>query len=359
MDSFDDMSSDSEDILDEVIVTSTCSSPIHVCDQSPTQPIQQGTRSFPPLANITNTLPQIATTSFNNHQLTADICNYKNSKSRRLEYSLKCLKYGRSNPSQDSAFGSLTETDLSIGSSSIRLNSFQSISSPIDEGVEDIIISDENEITIGTLDSAVSSPCREGSVSPRIRYNTTSSSTSNLQFDPPKILVNDQNSIYTTSPSKRNGTIEVFSQKYRVSSIEDMSPYKTTKETLKNVNRVAFRSLEEERRIDNAFTPIKDRTHSENIHASHKDSEKYKKLTHQSFRVSNSLEPPEPTTSSGGLTYTFCLVSSHYILWILCCVDGVDYLLIVYSSLTFVFKINVDSKCVMCGKHGDCVYGLA
>lgn len=75
-----------------------------------------------------------AAASFN-HQLTADMCNFKNSKSRRLEYSLKCLKYGRSNPSQDSAFGSLTDNDLSIGSSSIRLSSFQSISSPIDEGV--------------------------------------------------------------------------------------------------------------------------------------------------------------------------------------------------------------------------------
>ena len=293
-----------------------------------------------------------AAASFN-HQLTADM--YKNSKSRRLEYSLKCLKYGRSNPSQDSAFGSLTDNDLSIGSSSIRLNSFQSISSPIDEGVEDIIIATttggyETCLELATIprsmvsqDSAISSPCRESSpsnflhiddamsgtgstssgsgcaslgnmrpqhfpvsLSPKILVTATSnSSNSSLasstaqaqaqpqqqplqqqQFDPPKILVNDQNSIYTTSPSKRSGMIEVFSQKYRVSSFEDMSPKRTgsDKQHLKHVNRLAFRSLEEERRIDNAFMPMADRTHSDN--RVNMQSEKYKKLTHASFRIS-------------------------------------------------------------------------
>lgn len=285
-----------------------------------------------------------------NHQLTADICNYKNSKSRRLEYSLKCLKYGRSNPSQDSAFGSLTDGDLSIGSSSFRLSSFQSISSPIDEGVEDIIIAtttagNETCLELATIptssivsnDSAISTPCRDGSpnnfliidepstpvpiinfpsipstsstvnnstpcirpqqfpvsLSPKIFVTTNSSSsslssTANLQFDPPKILVNDQNSIYTTSPSKRSGTIEVFSQKYRVCSFEDMSPSKRTasgsSKNLRNVNRMAFRSLEEERRIDSAFIPIIDRTSSDN--RVNINSEKYKKLTHSSFRIS-------------------------------------------------------------------------
>lgn len=282
-----------------------------------------------------------------NHQLTADICNYKNSKSRRLEYSLKCLKYGRSNPSQDSAFGSLTDNDLSVGSSSFRISSFQSISSPIDEGVEDIIIATttggkETCLELATIpksmvsqDSAISSPCRETSpsnclniddgmsgsysgastssgstgnirpqqfpvsLSPKILVTaTTNSSNSSLssssaalpqaqQFDPPKILVNDQNSIYTTSPSKRIGTIEVFSQKYRVSSFEDMSPNKrsSSDKLLKNVNRMAFRSLEEERRIDSAFMPIADRTNSENRVNMQRD-EKYKKLTHASFRIS-------------------------------------------------------------------------
>ncbi|KRF85537.1 serine-rich adhesin for platelets isoform X3 [Drosophila virilis] len=293
-----------------------------------------------------------AAASFN-HQLTADMCNYKNSKSRRLEYSLKCLKYGRSNPSQDSAFGSLTDNDLSIGSSSIRLNSFQSISSPIDEGVEDVIIATttggkETCLELATIprnmvsqDSAISSPCRESSpsnflhiddamsgtgstssgsgsgcaslgnvrpqhfpvsLSPKILVTATSnSSNSSLassstaqppqqqlqqQFDPPKILVNDQNSIYTTSPSKRSSMIEVFSQKYRVSSFEDMSPKRSgsDKQYLKNVNRLAFRSLEEERRIDNAFLPMADRTHSDN--RVNMQSEKYKKLTHASFRIS-------------------------------------------------------------------------
>ncbi|XP_036328131.1 uncharacterized protein LOC118740635 [Rhagoletis pomonella] len=289
-----------------------------------------------------------AAASFN-HQLTADICNYKNSKSRRLEYSLKCLKYGRSNPSQDSAFGSLTDNDLSVGSSSFRISSFQSISSPIDEGVEDVIIATttggkETCLELATIprsmvsqDSAISSPCRETSpsnflniddamsagscsgastssggstgnirpqqfpvsLSPKILVTaTTNSSNSSLssssaalpqgqQFDPPKILVNDQNSIYTTSPSKRTGTIEVFSQKYRVCSFEDMSPNKrsSSDKLLKNVNRMAFRSLEEERRIDSAFMPIVDRTNSENRVNMQRD-EKYKKLTHASFRIS-------------------------------------------------------------------------
>ncbi|KAL9927057.1 slowpoke binding protein isoform 2-T7 [Glossina fuscipes fuscipes] len=317
-----------------------------------------------------------AVVSFN-HQLTADICNFKNSKSRRLEYSLKCLKYGRSNPSQDSAFGSLTDNDLSTGSSSFRLSSFQSISSPIDEGVEDIIIATttaghETCLELTTLprgmasqDSAISSPCRESSpsnflnieegscsgassssgstgnlrpqhfpvsLSPKILVTaTTNSSNSSLssntcaptsnqqqqqqqQFDPPKILVNDQNSIYTTSPSKRSGTIEVFSQKYRVSSFEDMSPNKRSsssdKQHLKNVNRLAFRSLEEERRIDNAFMPITDRTHSDN--RVNVQSEKYKKLTHASFRISKTssqviphdISPGQVTTSSPGSSTT-------------------------------------------------------
>ncbi|XP_032573751.1 serine-rich adhesin for platelets isoform X5 [Drosophila sechellia] len=306
-----------------------------------------------------------------NHQLTADMCNYKNSKSRRLEYSLKCLKYGRSNPSQDSAFGSLTDNDLSIGSSSIRLSSFQSISSPIDEGVEDVIIAtttggNETCLELATIprsmvsqDSAISSPCRESSpnnflhiddamsgtgstssgsncgsfgnirpqqfpvsLSPKILVTATSnSSNSSLasssnagqgqahghgqghpqqQFDPPKILVNDQNSIYTTSPSKRSGMIEVFSQKYRcpfqVSSFEDMSPKRTSdKQYLKHVNRLAFRSLEEERRIDNAFLPMADRTHSDN--RVNMQSEKYKKLTHASFRISKGQGQDSPTAT--------------------------------------------------------------
>ncbi|KAH8328202.1 hypothetical protein KR067_006040, partial [Drosophila pandora] len=306
-----------------------------------------------------------------NHQLTADMCNYKNSKSRRLEYSLKCLKYGRSNPSQDSAFGSLTDNDLSIGSSSIRLSSFQSISSPIDEGVEDIIIAtttggNETCLELATIprsmvsqDSAISSPCRESSpnnflhiddamsgtgstssgsgcgsfgnirpqqfpvsLSPKILVTATSNSSSSSlastsnagqgqgqgqghhqqqqQFDPPKILVNDQNSIYTTSPSKRSGMIEVFSQKYRcpfqVSSFEDMSPKRTSdKQHLKHVNRLAFRSLEEERRIDNAFLPMADRTHSDN--RVNMQSEKYKKLTHASFRISKGQGQDSPTAT--------------------------------------------------------------
>ncbi|XP_037904331.1 uncharacterized protein LOC119647466 [Hermetia illucens] len=59
---------------------------------------------------------------------------------------------------------------------------------------------------------------------------------------------------------------------------------------LKSVNKITFRSLEDERRIDNAFQPIRDRTNSENRVYNINNSEKYKKLTHTSFshRINNS-----------------------------------------------------------------------
>ncbi|XP_055376545.1 uncharacterized protein LOC129608829 isoform X2 [Condylostylus longicornis] len=356
-DSFE-ISSDSESALDEVIVTSSSydshhydplQSPIHFCDNSlqsddssiitgasgctsgnvssatasatPTPSmnafkINNDENEYSPAIELSISPSAInsnnTTVSVSSNQLTADICNYKNSKSRRLEYGR--LKYGRSNPSQDSAFGSLTDGELSVASS-FRLSSFQSISSPIDEGVEDIIIAtttqtetNGKEISLELFrqnqngDSATSTPSvsrdysssnlgvhsgddmnrsqHSLSLSPKRKPLQISSSISNLQFDPPKILVNDQNSIYTTSPSKKSGTLEVFSQKYRVSSFEDMSP---NRKNLKQVNKMAFRSLEEERRIDSAFMPIKDRTNSEN----RVNSEKYKKLTHSSFRGSD------------------------------------------------------------------------
>lgn len=114
-----------------------------------------------------------------------------------------------------------------------------------------------------------------------------------IQLEPPKILVNgDQSTFYTTSPSKASCTVEVFSQKYRVSSYEDMSLRRTP---LKNVNKLAFRSLEEERRIDSAFqppspispsssmcganVPAPQVTITERVH----NNEKFKKLTHAAF----------------------------------------------------------------------------
>lgn len=309
---------------------------------------------------LSNTLPISAMSSFSN-QLSADMCNFKSLKSRRLEYSLKYLKCAQNNPSQDSAFGSLTENESLANN---RLNSFQSVSSPIGEDVEKIDTatvatiqtSNKTYLELATLpretgrimsqDSAISSPCENtpnnnlksgedynatagdinnttnatsgatvtlGSepevVSAAICSEATTSSvwtqelekniqtqTNNLlghQFDPPTILVNDQNSIYSTSPCKRSNTTAVFSQKYRVSSFEDMSPVRGSnlsgasndKYHLKNVNRLTYRSLEDEKRIDSAFMPVLDRTHSEN--RVNTQSDKYKKLTHISFCIRN------------------------------------------------------------------------
>lgn len=210
------------------------------------------------------------------------------------------------NPSQDSAFGSMTDGEQSIASSSIRLSSFQSISSPIDEGVEDISGSVLDLTSMGThmnFSSNISSPCRDarGSDPGNLIARSTSDSVAlekngmmamltgggdcnvGHTLEPPKILVNDQSSFYTTSPSKTGGaTIEVFSQKYRVSSFEDMSLRKTS---LKNVNKLAFRSLEEERRIDSAFQPVVQP--STTLSASQRvftaNNEKFKKLTHAAF----------------------------------------------------------------------------
>lgn len=150
----------------------------------------------------------------------------KNSKSRRMEYSMRGMKLDVSNPSQDSAFGSMTDGDISVASSSFRLNSFQSVTSPIDEGVEDLTESRETQDPPQKLPSTC--------------------------LEPPILLVNDQCSIYTTSPLRRGGTVEVFSQKYRVSSFEDVPK---TCQGLKR-DKYTFRSFEEERRIDLAFAPI-------------------------------------------------------------------------------------------------------
>lgn len=180
------------------------------------------------------------------------------------------MKLAVSNPSQDSAFGSMTDGDASIASSSFRLNSFQSITSPIDEGVEDLTI---DKITI-------ESPKKLNNFS---SDNNLSHQTHNLPnnifLEPPTVLINDQRSIYS-SPSKRSSsTVEVFSQKYRVSSFEDMSTRYNNK--LKNVGKITFRSFEEERRIESAFTPIYNNSDSNRVQVN--NHEKYKKLTHSSF----------------------------------------------------------------------------
>lgn len=197
---------------------------------------------------------------------------------------------GAKNPSQDSAFGSMTDGEQSIASSSFRLSSFQSISSPIDEGVEDVG-SSVLDLTASSSDSTCNShaaiePRADGPIARStsdsaalqkgiLESSTTTASSASaliqqpqqhhqqflLPLEPPTIIVNgdQQNSgtFYTTSPSKQcnsvvGGTVEVFSQKYRVSSFEDMS---LRRMPLKSVNKLAFRSLEEERRIESAFLP--------------------------------------------------------------------------------------------------------
>jgi len=78
-------------------------------------------------------------------------------------------------------------------------------------------------------------------------------------MDPPKLIVNDHstgNFIYTSSPIRKCATTEVFSQKYRVSSFEDMAHHNGHNELKNQVSKKAFRSFEEEQRIESAFTPI-------------------------------------------------------------------------------------------------------
>lgn len=325
IDSFD-ISSDSEGILDEIVITTSnldlsnyglltagLSSPIHFCDNS----MQSDDGSSTKLAHHSSSRSisgedsdMIASIQIYSNQLTTDSCTSKNSKSRRMEYSMRGMKLcSSSNPSQDSAFGSMTDGELSIASSSIRMSSFQSISSPIDEGVEDSVTGMPGPMVSRStspnkemyqqqmMECKIAQSASETSLakkrSPRNSAGASAVSTSStalsgvMTLDPPKILVNDKNSFYTTSPSRAFGTIEVFSQKYRVCSFEDMSSRKTH---LKSMNRQAFRSLEEERRIDSAFTPV-DKHHAaiqqqRSFDASQvmvNNPEKFKKLTHTAF----------------------------------------------------------------------------
>lgn len=218
---------------------------------------------------------------------------YKTTKTRRTEYSMRGIKIGCSNPSQDSAFGSMTDGELSRASS-FKLSSFQSVTSPIDEGVEDILDSSKLSLHhhhhhhrdggnsslkfIDSNSSACSSP-RHGndnftqslndlnvagpSSSPSLssththhnHLHATNIKETCIFLDPPKLIVNDHstgNFIYTSSPIRKCATTqEVFSQKYRVSSFEDMAASHHLG------NKKPFRSFEEEQRIESAFMPIK------------------------------------------------------------------------------------------------------
>lgn len=330
MNSFD-ISSDSEDVLDEVVITSSSefhqfhgflhpsiSSPITFFDNSqhsnesmPSTSNHTGATSCPPIAlnesaNENLTIPSTSPASistFSNQLTPTDLSTTsKNSESRRMEYSMRGAKTCSSssfssscNPSQDSAFGSMTDGELSIASNSCRMSSFaQSMSSPIDESVEDSIglpgpslsraSTTSNNESIDIPDYNQQTQIASLSDFNMVKKKSASFGTSSNgpSIEPPTILVNDGNSFYTTSPAKAFGTIQVFSQKYRVSSFEDMSK----RSFLRNVHKQNFRSLEEERRIDSAFTPV-----VKTVHAHHRsfddrninNSEKFKKLTHVSF----------------------------------------------------------------------------
>lgn len=303
IDSFE-TSTDIDDVLEEIVITPSSfdaimndllnpssTSPIHFCDNS--NHSDDNSSSQPPTRNPSqsddNDTHQI---TFSN-QLTTDSCTMKNSKSRRMEYSMRCMKmYCSNNPSQDSAFGSMTDGELSIASSSVRMSSFQSISSPIDEGVENTVTGLPGAritTTSGTTNSNEQSTS-ESNLTKRRSPNITplnSMNSGQSTIEPPTILVNDKNSFYHTSAAGSCNTIEVFSQKYRVSSFEDMT---NKKMSLKNVNKQSFRSLEEERRIDSAFKPVPKYTaphYPDPFRVTINNPEKFKKLTHSSFARKN------------------------------------------------------------------------
>lgn len=304
--------SDSDGVLDEIVIT-PCDidnnydplySPIHYCDNSnnsgddshsSTHQIRINSNEilYESATASTSTSPSTGATqkyySQQHDQLTPSAA-YKNSKSRRIEYSMKNLKLGVSNPSQDSAFGSMTDGELSHANS-FKLSSFQSISSPIDEGVEDIaIICEDNNLLesasagLKYIDSTGSSPSHEASLHhrdvggsssslssshhrPHPQYNQPIKETNLFHIEPPKLMLNDHYNnpfIYTSSPIRKCATTEVFSQKYRVSSFEDMS-FSTSRYNNKlanTMNKKPFRSFEEERRIETAFTPINTSTNN-------------------------------------------------------------------------------------------------
>lgn len=190
---------------------------------------------------------------------------HKTSKIRRTEYSMRGIKIGCSNPSQDSAFGSMTDGELSRASS-FKLSSFQSVSSPIDEGVEDICEDQKHPASLKYIDSSSScSPCPGDNFTQSLNdlnipgpsaspnqlnpLHVTNIKETCIYLDPPKLIVNDHSTIYTSSPIRKCATTEVFSQKYRVSSFEDMANSITYKKP--------YRSFEEEQRIESAFTPVR------------------------------------------------------------------------------------------------------
>ncbi|XP_041778391.1 uncharacterized protein LOC121597010 isoform X3 [Anopheles merus] len=338
VESSDLSSSDSEDLLDEIVIASAriddpchydpLSSPIHYCDNNVHSDDNSNSNN-----HNNNTIIRIDSieeahgsgTPSSSGAAAASVAGgsggpaagapvclnpssaYKNSKSRRMEYSRRGMMLGLSNPSQDSAFGSMTDGESSRASS-FKLSSFASMNSPIDEGVEDLLAEQIGLPAAGTatgtdnlattianmkyIDSTGSSPCHDyhhhqqqqhqsqmlpqtsgyGTVvcavsssrtEPSIASRDISPSPGPRFLEPPKLVINNHSSTttnsslcYTLSPLRKCATTEVFSQKYRVSSFEDMSYNSIARKSIKNTSRKIFRSFEEERRIDSAFMPI-------------------------------------------------------------------------------------------------------
>lgn len=147
--------------------------------------------------------------------------------------------------------------------------SYSSFSSPIDEGVEDVLedkLRDNRSLctvasTLKFIDSnsSCSSPCPDNFTQSLNDLNIPEFSyASNIKescifVDPPKLILNDDgNYIYTSSPIRKCATTKLSNvsqaQKYRVSSFEDINAINHVKKQ--------FRSSEEEQRIHAAFTPI-------------------------------------------------------------------------------------------------------
>jgi hypothetical protein len=175
--------------------------------------------------------------------------------SRRGAYGL-----GTSNPSQDSAFGSMTDGECSSRASSFKLSSFQSISSPIDEGVEDDLAESRSQSDSNQTSPSHLTVSPTPSTSSRSLYAAAGPSKESPRFlEPPRLFVNDTSTnpslFYSTSPIRKCATTEVFSQKYRVSSFEDMAtssatPSQTTATSSSSNNRKACRSFDDGHSLD-------------------------------------------------------------------------------------------------------------
>ncbi|XP_039435791.1 uncharacterized protein LOC120417700 isoform X1 [Culex pipiens pallens] len=301
VESSDLSSSDSEDLLDEIVIASAriddpahydpLASPIHYCDNNVVQSSDDNSNSNNNTIIRIDSIESQGSTSSSTGSIQLQQLNpssaFKNLKSRRMEYSRRGMILGLSNPSQDSAFGSMTDGESSRASS-FKLSSFASMNSPIDEGVEDLLVEGAASTSaapqvpesIATtmaglkyIDSAGSSPCHDHHAhASSSRDISPNHSASSRYLEPPKLIINNHSSsttntslCYTSSPLRKCATTEVFSQKYRVSSFEDMSySSRVAQKSIKNSSRKIFRSFEEERRIDSAFMPI-DTTRSTSV----------------------------------------------------------------------------------------------